>query len=492
MKKSIIAILLVGCSTVTAAASAIAEYKITIERSRPGTISVSARIDPEQGVVSMAEYGADQFENGWAHFVRDLTATDARGRKVELERLPGSKWRVMATGAVTMRYEVAVEHEKHTWNGGIDGVAFARNGGIFATGRSFLITGDRGAKDISITFDLKDVQRVTASWKPVDASRTRYLARNITDLEQSMFFAGSHDEFSVKRDGFELVFAVAGNGLSSRAGEFRKLATGVLDHYIKLMGGIPKPPPSNRFERSIAIINAGKDLDGEVIGNHISMILDPDGDAQTKLFGKFIFAHEFFHLWNGKSINVAETTEDWFKEGVTSYYTLKALHALGEISEAEFLGVLNNFFYKRYVSDPGFGKFSMRDVAAPGKKDKHWGLIYAGGMFAGICQDVAIRRATGNEKSLDDIMRSLFARLGGTTNTYTTADLENQIGKLAGRDQAEFFARYVYGTEAVPISQCLQEAGFKASSDSGDLSVSRITRVDATKTEFTADILGKK
>lgn len=490
MEKFVITLLICSCAALTAHAAAKSRYVITITRERPAILAVSATVTPANGIVSMAENGATQFDTRWAHFVRNLTAVDSHNNKITLEPLSDAKWRVAARGPITLNYEVLIEHEKHTWDGGIDGIAFVRDGGIFATGRTFLITGDRNVKNIFVEFNLKGIDRVTASWKPVRKSRTRYTARNITDLEQSMFLAGKHDEFVVERDGFELVFAVAGDELKARAAKFRDLATGVLDHYIALMGGIPKPPPSNRFERSIAIINAGKDLDGEVIGNHISMILNPAGDAQSEVFGKFIFAHEFFHLWNGKSINVADTTEDWFKEGVTSYYTLKTLHSLGEISEAEVFGLFENLFYKRYVDDQGFGRASMRDVAGPGMKDKHWGLIYGGGMFAGICQDVAMRRATKNKRSLDDVMRLFYRTIAGTTKTYTTADLERAIEKIAASDQSEFFKQYVYGTAAVPIEKCLQDAGFNASVANGSLKISRRSTVGQQSYDLMSDIIG--
>ncbi len=492
MKNTVFAILVFFLSVAAAHGAAKSRYLITIDRARPGVISVSAIITPADGVVSMAEYGAAQFDNRWAHFVRNVAAIDSRKKKIAVESLPDAKWRVLDRGPITLNYEVLVDYEKYTWDGGIDGIAFARNGGIFATGRTFLITGDRGVKDIDIRFHLKGFARVTASWRPVNGSRTRYTARNITDLEQSMFFAGDHDEFMVERDGFELVFGIAGDGLKPRAAEFRKLASGVLDHYIKLMGGIPRPPPSNPVERSIAIINLGKEVDGDVIGNHMSMIMDPVGDAQSQVFGKFMFAHEFFHLWNGKSINVADTTEDWFKEGITSYYTLKALHSLGEITEAEALGLLNALFHKRYSGDPGFGKASMRDVAGPGRKDKHWGLIYGGGLFAGICQDIAIRRATRNEHSLDDVMRSLYRSLAGTDKTYTTADIEKEIAIVSGSDQSAFFKQYVYGTAAVPIDRCLQDAGFEASIAGGSLNITRPSSTDPQRAELMAAILGSR
>ena len=283
---------------------------------------------------------------------------------------------------------------------------------------------------------------------------------------------------------------MGGDEIIAREAEFRRLASGVLDYYIELMGGIPKSPPGNEFKRVIVIINAGNNADGEVIGSNINMIFDPKGDPQSQLISKFIFAHEFFHLWNGKTIVVADTTEDWFKEGVTSYYTLKALHHTGTINTETYFAILNNLFYQRYINDEGYAKLSMRDVASGFSKGKHWGLIYGGGLFVGVCQDIAIRSNTANEMSLDDLMRSYYREYAGTSRTYSTRDMQDSMTKFSGRDQSEFFKKHVYGIEPVPIAECLSKAGTIASVESGQLKVFEPETSTEAKKKILDGILG--
>ena len=193
---------------------------------------------------------------------------------------------------------------------------------------------------------------------------------------------------------------------------------------------------------------------------------------------------------DGKTINVASTKEDWFKEGVTNYYTIKTLRRIGAITEQDYLGMLSGLFYGRYNADPGVGKLSMRDVASGSDKDKHWGLIYGGGMFVGICQDVYIRGASSNRKSLDDLMRQYYRSHGGTDRTYTTEEIQSSISRIAGADQSEFFKRYVFGTERVPIDQCLSQAGFEASVTDGKLNVKRKAAADELQRSMADKVLG--
>ncbi len=458
----------------------ITSYKITIDASNPRLLKIEANFILQENLLYMDEGGAEQFPKRWANFVQNLEVKDAKGDLLKIEELPEARWKLKSRGnqKVRLTYEIVLKHDDYQWAGGIDGVAFARDWGVFYTGRTFLILNGKARKNIEVAFQISKDWRVTAPWQNLKNRKNVFRAANLTDLMESMFFAGTHEELSSKRNNFELVFALGGSGIIAQKEAYKNLAQGVLDYYINLMGGIPNPPPNNKFKKSVVIINAGNDVDGEVIGNHISLILDPNGDRQTQILAKFIFAHEFFHFWNGKSIRVNDTTEDWFKEGITNYYTLKALLHTGAITEKDFFDTLNNLFYKRYSTDSGLGKSSMRDVASGAEKDEHWGLIYGGGLFVGICQDIFIRRETTNQKSLDNLMRELFKQYGGTNKTYTTADLQKSLTALSGKMQTEFFQKYVFGVEQIPIEKCLSSAGLNARIENGELHISIKSSLD--------------
>lgn len=479
------------CLFVTANAQPAGAYKITVDEKQPKILHIEAELVLQDEILYMHGDGAEQFPRRWAHFVRNLTVKDSSGKPLSFEELPDAKWKVKTPvkSKIDVSYDVLIDHEAHSWPGGIDGVAFSRESGVFATGRTFLVMNGKSAQNLSVSLNIPASWRVTAPWTP--RTKNSFIARNLTDLSESMIQIGAHDEFSVTRNGFELIFALSGKGIASQRAAYEKLANGVLDYYIRVMGGIPNPPPSRPFKRIVVIVNSGKDVDGEVIGNHISMILDPEADAFSQVISKFIFAHEFFHLWNGKSINVATTQEDWFKEGITNYYTLKALLQTGAITEKELFATLSNLFYKRYAADTGYARESMRDVAAGASKDKHWGLIYSGGLFAGMCQDIGVRKASGNRKSFDDLMRAFFKKYGGSDKTYTTADIQTFLTTLSGADQTDFFARHIFGTQPVPIEKCLSEAGFDSAISGGDLVVSRKAGLSSAEASILNGVLGK-
>ncbi len=207
----------------------------------------------------------------------------------------------------------------------------------------------------------------------------------------------------------------------------------------------------------------------------------------AQMISRFVYAHELFHLWNGKSFFPSDLRCEWFKEGVSNYYTLKALHRVGVLNEESFFALLNGFFYKRYATDPGVGSLSMTDG---NEKHDHWGLVYSGGLFAGISQDIIIRKATSNEHSLDDIMRGLFNDFGGTNLSYTLEDVQNRMSSLSGGDQTEFFNAYIVGSRKIPLDKYLNKAGLQAEIEDDQLRVSRQEEETTEQREVIQGLLG--
>jgi hypothetical protein len=124
---------------------------------------------------------------------------------------------------------------------------------------------------------------------------------------------------------------------------FVAVAGGVLDYYVELMGDVPRLQSRDKTGAPVVIINQAEQTDGEAIGNNISILLEPSGDQMSEHIARLIFAHEFFHLWNGKSFTPSGEDSEWFKEGFSNYYTLKALHRIGYLTDESYLELLAGF-----------------------------------------------------------------------------------------------------------------------------------------------------
>jgi len=448
-------------------------YSIDISENDPNVAKVEVSMTLVDGLLYMSHKGAGKLPRRWATFVDNIRVVNSTGGQISIKEVDGAKWQLSASEGerVTLRYDLKLDHESHEWSGGIDGAAYATDWGVFYTGRSLFIMNGSDRKNIRVNFNIPSSWKVTTPWQPVNRTRSDFIAQNQIQLSEGLIFAGTHEEMLFNRDGFELLFALGGEQIIAQKEDFRNLAEGVLDYYIELMGGIPNPSPDNQFERVVVIMNSSSaSTDGEVIGNNISILLQEDGGQMANVISRFIFAHEFFHLWNGHSFSPEGQDCEWFKEGFTNYYTLKALRSVGFFTDEAFLEVLNSFFYQRYSHDSGIGTLSM---TMGEEKHAHWGLIYGGGLFVGISQDLIVREATNNEKSIDDLMRSLFEKYGGTNEGYSLDELIVAFSRLSTIDQTEFFDEYVIGAKVVPIVEHLKKAGFDSKIEEGNLKINK-------------------
>ena len=464
-------------------------YTVSIASSSPKIAKINASFSLKDSLLYM-DGGAQHLPDRWATFVNNLEVTNTFGEAIKTEKLKGAQWKIHTSSGerINLTYEVKLDHEDHEWSGGIDGIAYAKEWGVFYTGRSLFVMNGEDRARILVHFILPKDWKATTPWEFLGDNNTSFIVSSLTELTQSMFFAGSHYEFSIKRDDFELIFALGGEQIISDKNEFEALAEGVFDYYIQLMGGIPNPAPENKFKKVVVIINPANVTDGEVVGNSISILIEENGDQMSEMISRFIFAHEFFHLWNGKSFTPVNEDMEWFKEGFTNYYTLKSLHHVGFLNDQSFLAVLNNLFYQRYINDTGVGKLSMSNGA---EKHGHWGLIYGGGLFVGISQDMIIRKATGNKKSIDDLMRQLYKKYGGTNEYYTLVELQQLMSELSGIEQTNFFNEYVKGVKEIPIADYLNSIGFDAKINNQQLVISKKEPLTPLQQSFIDGFYGK-
>ena len=459
------ALLLAMLSTSCAADSSASatSYEITIPADNHRIAIVTASLTPADREFYMFP-GANQLPKRWSTFVSDFKVHDENDQIVAVSARDDGTWQLasMPRGRVTVSYRVRLDHEDHAWSGGVDGAAYSREWGVFYTARSlFVVNGDE-RENITVEFRLPDQWRVTAPWQRSGDDATRFVVPGHDVLATSMLFAGTHREVTIGQGPFEVLLALGGDYVLGQEDVFVDMTTGVLDYYVALMGDVPRLQSHDAALKPVVIINQGEMTDGEAIGNNISLLLEPSGDRMSQHIARLIFAHEFFHLWNGKSFMPGGEDNEWFKEGFTNYYALKALHHIGYLADQSYLDLLAGFFYQKYDRDDAVGRLSMTNGEL---KHDHWGLIYAGGMLVAIAQDLQIRSATRNERSLDDLMRYMFDEYRG--KPYELDDIERALGDLNNASQEDFFDRYVRGTEKMDISRFLALADIETKEEDG-------------------------
>ena len=467
-------------------------YYLTFDATETDRIRVKALLYLEDSILYMSPYGP--MPGRWPEYIVNLTVQTEVGEELPVRKTQEGTWIVpqRATGGqVALFYEMVLEHEEIAWPGGIDGVAYSRDWGVMASGRSLFVMNGKTKKDIQVHVEAPENWNISASWLSADAAGTTYRVGNLRTLQESFLVAGTHRETEIVRDGFALKFVLGGGNVEEQASRYVQVATSVMEYYIDLMGGIPKPAPGMELNQSLVIISQSEDIDGEVIGNHISMFMNPEGGPMDQMMGWFMFAHEFFHLWNGKTLRFTDTSTDWFKEGISNYYTIKALVQTGFITEDISFAILDNLFYQRYIQDPGYGSLSPSRAASGFDKDNHWGLVYGGGLFAGIAIDMEIRQHTGNSSSLDDLMRSFYRQYGGTEKLIGQGDILKAANQLGSTDFKGLMKTHIQGPEPISLAPYLKFAGISVDTAEGQLHLTHNPEKTALQTAIWEGFLGK-
>jgi predicted metalloprotease with PDZ domain len=189
-------------------------------------------------------------------------------------------------------------------------------------------------------------------------------------------------------------------------------------------------------------------------------------------------AHEFFHLYNVKTIRPIElgpfdysqenyTNMLWVAEGFTVYYEYLVLNRAGLFSRTELLDALSQTFAK-FENANGRKYLSARQASYDtwlnffnwnNHTDNTIISYYDIGCALGMLLDLKIRNETNNEKSLDDVMRTLYYDFHKKQNRgYTYDEFREVCEKIAGCSLEEIF-HYAETTEPIDYKKYLSYAG---------------------------------
>lgn len=245
--------------------------------------------------------------------------------------------------------------------------------------------------------------------------------------------------------------------------------------------------------------NAG---DGMEHRNSTSIVerVDKIAGNEPDLLGTF--SHEFFHCWNVERLrpktlepfdfsHANMSDELWIAEGFTQYYGELLLKRSGfrsvEESADTFTGLVNNALntpgakYYTPIQSSRYAVFADAGVAIDqsNKANTFTSYYYYGASIA-LALDLRLRAEF--KLSLDDYMRALWKAYGKPEIAYTIPDLELTLGRLTNKDfAADFFKRYIYGTEKNDYVALLLNAGFKVQKAASGKAWSGINRLQFTE-----------
>ena len=165
------------------------------------------------------------------------------------------------------------------------------------------------------------------------------------------------------------------------------------------------------FPERLLVVSAGDPMWRGALSGPASLFVHADRPLISEN-GTSTFIHELIHVaMRARSADDA----DWIVEGLAEYYSLEVLRRSGAISEARFL--------KAHARLAEWGK-----QAGPLDSTRSQGAVTAKAVGVMRALDAEIRRARGNQASLDDVVRLL-----PRSEAVTKAGFRAAAEKIAGR-----------------------------------------------------------
>src|SRR6204780_3746031 len=325
----------------------------------------------------------------------------------------------------------------------------------------------RRAEDARVQFDdVPEGWRVAAEL-PAGATPNSFLAANYGTLVDAPAELGKFAEFGFDETGAH--FRVVVDGKDWRRESLESILRDITKYEVHLMGGAP-------FTQYTFFFHFGPYPEvggGGMEHSNCTAISASSGEAAAS-----VAAHEFFHAWNVKRIR-PQTLEPvdytkemytralWFAEGVTSTYGDYTLERSGLWTKEQFyadlaaeISELDSRPAHRWQSVEESSLNAWLEGYDEYRRPERSISYYNKGQILGDLLDLAIRDATDNRKSLDDVLRRMNDVYAKQGRFYDDSQgVEAVTEEVAGITFDDFFRSYVAGTTEIPYDKFFNAAG---------------------------------
>ncbi|MGD9591643.1 MAG: M61 family metallopeptidase [Candidatus Berkiella sp.] len=329
--------------------------------------------------------------------------------------------------------------------------------------------------------------KVATTMRPLDAQRWgfgRYQATNYEELIDHPVEMGNFDiiEFEVANIPHAIVVSGKHDGdLNRLAQDVKKIcqANGQL-----FENDFP-------FSQYLFLLTVTKDGYGGLEHCASSALLAPrdllpvKNDAATSreyITLLALFSHEYFHAWNIKRIKPERfvpynlndkgyTTQLWAFEGITSYYDELALLRAKAITLEQYLDLLAQTL-TRVLRAPGNLVQTLADASfdawikyyAPNENSINTqSSYYLKGSLIALAFDLIIRANTSQQKSLDNVMRTLWQEYGKNSIGVPEGKIESLIVQEGTQQIEALVLDAIYSTKILPMDKLLAPFGLALS-----------------------------
>jgi len=396
----------------------------------------------------------------------------SKGRELSFAKVDKNTWRVRAAGSdqVEIAYRLACVELTVRTNHVDETHAFIN------PSAAMMFVAGRESEPCAVRVEAPPEWK---TWVALPSHGGAYQAKDYDELADSPFELGApsaHEAHEFEAQGVPHELVVFGKGDFDASRAVPDLVK-IIDALSAVFGGLPY-----RHKYLFILHLNDKSRGGLEHRQSCALIVPRFSFVQRVAYEDFLLlvAHEFFHLWNVKRLRPqAFTPYDWHREnytqllwameGFTSTYEVLALLRAGLMTKERFLETWAERL-TQLQRTPGRLRVSLAQASQDAwikhyRPDETTGntsvSYYLKGSIVGFLLDLELRRRTNGQRSLDDLVRTLFVRHGKPPGLPEDG-VEKAAVELAGEGLVAWFDRAVRSTQELPFAEALAGVGISA------------------------------
>lgn len=448
------ALLFLLLSSILPADQSAVEHRLSFENRKNQYVDVQMSIPVQGETISLA---MPNWTPG-SYLIRDYAAQvenmQARGNSGELlavRKIEKNRWRIATNGEsrIVVEYSVWAGELAVNANWVESDFALLNGAGIFLYNESTRILPQQ--LQIVLPDSWPDVHVAL----PTSGSQLTFLAKNYDELVDSPLLLGNTTAypFEVNDHSYALI-----NQGDARLWDGDKAAVDL----ARVVQSVQSFWQVNPLQREYLFMNIIANTSGGLEHDYSAVMMSSPWQMRNRndyIRWLALASHEFFHVWNVRRLRPQAlnhydydretyTRELWLAEGLSSYYDNLLLFRSGLITVDEYLALLAEEI-RSYEISPG-RKVRSAEQASFDTWIKHYKpdansinsdvSYYRKGSLIGFVADTAIRKASKQKVTLDDIMREMYRLYGPDGNQlpgYAPRAFEALIEQAAGKPVAD-------------------------------------------------------
>jgi predicted metalloprotease with PDZ domain len=407
-------------------------------------------------------------------YARHLECVEARstaGERRRVEKTRKNRWRVECGGVEPLVVRYRVYGREMTVRTNFISEEFALLNGA----PTFLTRADAPARPHDVRIEMPECWRESVTQMPAaGAGPHHYRAADYDALVDAPIVLGNPALYAFESAGCQHVLANVGeNGVWDGPRSARDLAA-IVREQIAFWGGAP-------YERYV-FLNLITEATGGLEHLASTVLMTSRWKSRTRkgyLEWLGLASHELFHAWNVKRLRPVElgpfdyeaenhTRGLWVAEGITTYYGDLVVHRAGLSTRGEYLDLLSGEIQELQAA-PGRFVQSLEDASfdawikhyRPDENTPNTAVsYYTKGAVVAFLLDIEVQRASEGARTLDDVMRTAYARYAGDRG-YTGSQFRALVSEVAGADLAPWISRAVDSTGELDYGPALEWLGLR-------------------------------